>query len=95
MNIWNICDGAICRLMSLTKAEQQLVLSTHAGASVPGVKVHCSLSSEADVDKRIKPATAAFGGVKNVFTNRQLDLKLKGRIYMALCLSILLYGSEV
>ena len=30
-----------------------------------------------------------------MFTNRHLDLKLKGRIYVALCLSILLYGSEV
>jgi hypothetical protein len=60
-----------------------------------GSIVHCSLSSEADVDKRIKSATAAFGALKNVFTNRQLDLKLKGRIYVALCLSILLYGSEV
>jgi len=60
-----------------------------------GSIVHYSLSSEADVDKRIKSATAAFGALKNVFTNRHLDLKLKGRIYVALCLSILLYGSEV
>ena len=43
----------------------------------------------------MKSATAAFGALKNVFTNRHLDLKLKGRIYVALCLSILLYGSEV
>ena len=45
--------------------------------------------------QRIKSATAAFGALKNVFTNKHLDLKLKGRIYVALCLSILLYGSEV
>ena len=47
------------------------------------------------MDKRIKSATAAFGALKRVFTNRHLDLKMKGRIYVALCLSILLYGSEV
>ena len=44
---------------------------------------------------RIGVDSAAFGALKNVFTNRHLDLKLKGRIYVALCLSILLYGSEV
>jgi hypothetical protein len=60
-----------------------------------GSIVHYSLSSEADVDKRIKSATAAFGALKNVFTNRHLDLNIKGRIYVALCVSILLYGSEI
>ncbi len=59
-----------------------------------GSIVHCSLSSEADVDRRIQSATAAFGALGNVFTNRQLDLKLKGGI-VALCLSILLFGNEV
>ena len=42
-----------------------------------GSIVHYSPSSEADVDKRIKSATAAFGALKNVFTNKHLDLKLK------------------
>ena len=60
-----------------------------------GSIIHCSLTSEADVDRRIKSATAAFGALKNIFTNRNIDLKIKGRIYTALCLSILLYGSEV
>ena len=41
-----------------------------------GSIVHNSLSSEADVDKEIKSATAAFGALKNVLTNRHLDLKL-------------------
>ena len=49
-----------------------------------GSIVHCPLSSEANADKRIKSATVAFGALKNVFTNRELDLKLKGRIYVAL-----------
>ena len=60
-----------------------------------GSIIHSSLTSEADVDRRIKSATAAFGALKNIFTNRNIDLKIKGRIYTALCLSILLYGSEV
>ena len=37
----------------------------------------------------------SLGALKNVFTKKQLDLKLKGRIYTALCLSSLLCGSEV
>ena len=82
----NVCDpnGAPVGFIDFTKEFKYL-----------GSIVHYSLSSEADVDKRIKSATAAFGALKNVFTNRHLDLKLKGRIYVALCLSILLYGSEV
>ena len=60
-----------------------------------GSILHHSLTSDADVDKRIKSATAAFGALKNIFNNRHIDLKVKGRIYVALCLSILLYGCEV
>ena len=60
-----------------------------------GSILHHSLTSDADVDKRIKSATAAFGALKNIFTNRHIDLKVKGRIYVASCLSILLYGCEV
>jgi hypothetical protein len=30
-----------------------------------------------------------------VLTNKYLDPKVKGQVYVALCLSILLYGSEV
>jgi hypothetical protein len=82
----DVCDnnGAPVGFVDFTKEFKYL-----------GSIVHYSLSSEADVDKRIKSATGAFGALKNVFTNRHLDLKLKGRIYVALCLSILLYGSEV
>ena len=79
----DVCDpnGAPVGFIDFTKEFKYL-----------GSIVHYSLSSEADVDKRIKSATAAFGALKNVFTNRHLDLKLKGRIYVALCLGILLYG---
>ena len=60
-----------------------------------GSIIHPSLSSDADVDRRIKAATAAFGSLKKVLSNKHLDPKVKGQVYVALCLSILLYGSEV
>jgi hypothetical protein len=60
-----------------------------------GSIIHPTLTSDADVDKRIKAATASFGALRNVLTNKYLDPKVKGQVYVALCLSILLYGSEV
>jgi hypothetical protein len=56
---------------------------------------HHSLTSDADVDKRIRSASAAFGALQNILTNKDIDLKVKGNVYVALCLSILLYGSEI
>jgi hypothetical protein len=53
-----------------------------------------TLISDADVDKRIRPASAVFGALKNL-TNKDIDLKVKGSAYVALYLSILLYGSEI
>jgi hypothetical protein len=49
-----------------------------------GSITHSSLTSEADVDRRIKSATAAFGALKNIFINKNIDFKIKGRIYTAL-----------
>jgi hypothetical protein len=60
-----------------------------------GSIVHHSLTSDADVDKRIRPGSAAFGALKNILTNKDTDLKVKGIDYEALCLRILLYGSEI
>jgi hypothetical protein len=60
-----------------------------------GSIIHHSLTSDADVDKRIRPASAAFGALKNILTNKYIDLKVKESVYVALCLSILLYGSEM
>ena len=54
-----------------------------------------SLTSDADATKRLKAASAAFGALKGVFRNRHLDYKVKGHVYVALVLGILLYGSEV
>jgi hypothetical protein len=56
-----------------------------------GSIIHPTLTSDADVDKRIKAATASFGALRNVLTNKYLDPKVKGQVYVALCLSILLY----
>jgi hypothetical protein len=60
-----------------------------------GSIIHQTLTSEADIDQRIRKATAAFGALReDFFNNKHANLKDKGRIYVALCLSILLYGSE-
>ncbi len=39
----------------------------------------------------MKAATAPFGALRNVLINKYLDPKVKGQVYVALCLSILLY----
>ncbi len=47
-----------------------------------------SLTSDADVDMRIKAATSAFAALKNVITSLSVDLRVKGRIYNALVLTL-------
>ena len=56
--------------------------------------LHYSLTSDADVDKRITSATAAFGALKNIFADKYLSEELKGEVYRALILPTLLYGCE-
>jgi len=53
-----------------------------------------SLTSDADVDKRITSATAAFGALKNIFADKYLSEELKDEVYKALILPTLLYGCE-
>ena len=54
-----------------------------------------SLRADADIDRRIASATAVFGALRFVvFQNRRLSMEVKGRVYVTLVLSILLYGSE-
>ena len=56
-----------------------------------GSLVHHSLSSDADVNMRIKSASTAFGALrKSVFPNRDVKFKVKGKTYAALVVSILL-----
>jgi hypothetical protein len=55
-----------------------------------GSIVHHFLNSDADVDKRIRSASAAFGSLENILTNKYIDLEVKESVYEALCLSILL-----
>jgi hypothetical protein len=59
-----------------------------------GSIAHYPLTSDVGVDKRIRPASAAFGALKSSLNNKTIDLKVKGKVYEALCLSILLYNSE-
>jgi hypothetical protein len=60
-----------------------------------GSVIHYSLTSDADICKRIKSATAAFWALKNLFGDKYLSEKVKGQVYTALVLSTLLYGCEV
>ncbi len=55
-----------------------------------GSIIDSSLTSDADVDMRIKAATSAFGTLKNVRTSLSVDLRVRGRFYNALVFSILL-----
>jgi hypothetical protein len=48
-----------------------------------------------DAHKRVRSASAAFRTLKKVLTNKHYDLKIKGSANIPLCLSILLYGSEI
>ncbi len=59
-----------------------------------GSIIEFALTSDADVDMRIKAATSAFVGLKNIFTSLSVAPRVKGRIYNALVSSILLYGSK-
>ena len=56
--------------------------------------LHYSLTSDADVDKRITSATAAFGALKNILADKYLPEELRGEVYKALILPTLLYGCE-
>jgi hypothetical protein len=60
-----------------------------------GSIIHYSLTSDAEVYKRIKSATAAFGALKKLFGDKCLSEKVKGQVYTALILSTLLYDCEV
>ena len=44
---------------------------------------------------RIKSATSAFDALRGCFfANKDINLIDKGKVYVAICLSVLLYGSE-
>ena len=54
-----------------------------------------SCDLEPEVQNLVRQASASFGKLRvRVFTNRDLTINTKVRVYVAICLSILLYGSE-
>ncbi len=59
-----------------------------------GSIIDSSLTWDADVEKRIKTAISTFCALGLFFTSLSVDLLVKGRIYNALVLSTLVYGSE-
>jgi hypothetical protein len=60
-----------------------------------GAIISSTLTSDADVDKRIASASAAFGALRPcIFAKKGVSRRVKGMIYSSLVLSVLLYGSE-
>jgi hypothetical protein len=60
-----------------------------------GSITHQSLTTATDVNARIGQARAAFGALrKDVFANKHIENKLKGKLYNAFVLQTLLHGSE-
>lgn len=60
-----------------------------------GSIISTTLTSDADVDKRIKSATAIFGALgTSLFKRKDISPLAKGKVYETLVLSVLLYGSE-
>jgi len=59
-----------------------------------GSILHYSLTSDADVDKRIASATASFGALRNICNSKYLSEELRGEVYKALVLPTLFYGCK-
>jgi hypothetical protein len=59
-----------------------------------GTEISDSLTSTCDVERRMKKASNIFGALKAVLTRKDIGFKNKGIIYISLCISVLLYGSE-
>jgi hypothetical protein len=60
-----------------------------------GAIIDRTVTSEADIDKRIANASAAFGALRPcIFEKKGVSRKVKGMIYSALVISILLYGTK-
>ena len=60
-----------------------------------GTHVDSSLDSKVDIQTRIDKASQAFGALrKHTFSNKDLKAETKARLYVALVLGVLLYGSE-
>jgi hypothetical protein len=54
-----------------------------------GAIIHHTLTSDPDISFKIGRATAAFGALrKTVFSNRLVNSKEKGKIYVGICLTI-------
>jgi hypothetical protein len=54
-----------------------LASSIYNGIQIPWLIVQHSLTSDTGVDNRIRPASAAFGALKNIKTKEHTDLKGK------------------
>ena len=59
-----------------------------------GSIIHHSLTSHLDVVNRINAATGAMCRLKKTLQRLDIDIEIRGKIYITLVMNILLYGSE-
>ncbi|XP_076046881.1 uncharacterized protein LOC143028528 [Oratosquilla oratoria] len=61
-----------------------------------GIVVHSDCSVDLDIQRRINLAFTAFGRLRGrVFSNNNLRIDTEASVYKAVCISTLLYGSEI
>jgi len=88
--VLNMCQPPIPALLINQQPLKNVEEFTYLGSVLSNTN---DLSSE--VQRRIGLASASFGRLSHrVFMNRNLTIKTKVSVYKAVCLSILLYGSE-
>jgi hypothetical protein len=59
-----------------------------------GFHITADLSEDLNIKKRVAAARSAFGALRCVLCDRFIDAKVRGRLYVALVLSILVAGCE-
>ena len=64
------------------RLEWRTRLRTHPASTLMALvsMLHYSLTSDADVNKRITSVTAAFGALKNIFADKYLTEELNGEV---------------
>ncbi|XP_076062373.1 uncharacterized protein LOC143037716 [Oratosquilla oratoria] len=78
------------------QALQRNITDTNDAYRTGGMLVNTDKTElEPEIQNRIRQSTVSFGKLRErVYTNRDLTVKTKVKVYVAICLPILLYGSE-
>jgi hypothetical protein len=59
-----------------------------------GTHIHYSMKSQVDINQRLRKAANAYGAIRKVLCNRQIQAKVRGQIYLITVVAVLLYGCE-